>query len=221
MNNKFNNWVTILITGIVGVIFIVWYKEADLFSWFVRALGVCLVLPGIYVLIQSFGDMQSQKAKEISITETEVESVSGKKTDIITRRRSASVSLIVVSICTILLGLWMLIAPGFFVGLLAYLFAAALILYGIYQFVVVGYFARPAVLPWQFYIVPSLFIIAGLVILVTPVHTINATVTLITGILLVLSAINGIVQNRTLHSMNKKMLRQTESQHKEIRQEND
>lgn len=220
MNNKFNNWVTILITGIVGVIFIVWYKEADLLSWFVRALGICLVLPGIYVLVQSVGDMQSQKTKEVSITETEVESASGKKTDIITRRRSASISLIVVSTCTILLGLWMLIYPEFFVGLIAYLFAAALILYGIYQFVVVGYFARPAVLPWQFYIIPSLFIIAGLVIFVTPVHTINATVTLITGILLVLSAINGIAQNVTLRSMNKKMRRQAESSRKEISQDN-
>lgn len=220
MNNKFNNWVTILITGIVGVIFIVWYKEAELLSWFVRALGICLILPGIYVLIQSVGDMQSQKTKEISITETEVESASGKKTDIITRRRSASISLIVVSICTILLGLWMLFFPNFFVGLMAYLFAAALILYGIYQFVVVGYFARPAVLPWQFYIVPSLFIIAGLVIFVTPVHTINATVTLITGILLVLSSINGIAQNMTIRSINKKMRQQAESARKEISQNN-
>ena len=221
MNNRFNNWLTIIITGIVGIFFIVCYKEADLFSWLVRALGLCLVLPGLYVLIESAGNHQGNRT--VTVTETEIETDGRKRSGITTNHGSATTSLLIVSVCTILLGLWMLIAPGFFVGLLCYVFAAILILYGIYQIVGVVYAMRPASLPWQFYIVPSLFIIAGLLILVPPVKTINSTVTLITGILLVVSAINATIQRLAIRSYNKKLTahtaKTTDSQ-KEIQQEN-
>lgn len=195
MNNRFSNWLTILITAAVGVLFIVWHNEVNLFQWLVRALGLVLLVPGAYVLFNSISEIQAKKNNEED---------NGRKA-ITFRRRSAAVSLLIVSIATVFIGLWMLIQPVFFAKLIAYLFAAILLLYGIYQLIVVAYFCRPARLSWQFYVIPGLFVVAGLAILLTPLHKLDAIVTLITGILLVAAALNAIVQAFVVRSLLKQI----------------
>lgn len=88
----------------------------------------------------------------------------------------------------------MLIQPTFFVGLLAYIFAALLILYGIFHIIVIGFWAKPIVLPMWFYVIPVLMIVAGVVLLCTSVRTLNSAVVLITGIALVASAVNSLLE---------------------------
>lgn len=201
MNNRFSNWLTILITAAVGVLFIVWHNEVNLFQWLVRALGVMLLIPGVYVLFHSISEIQARK------TNTNDES----KTAITFRRRSAAISLLIVSGATVFIGLWMLLQPSFFASLIAYLFAAILLLYGIYQLIVVAYYSRPAKLSWHFYIIPSLFMAVSLTILLTSLHTLDSVVTLITGILLLASALNAVVQTIIVRTLIQQINAQAET----------
>ena len=180
MKNNVSTWITVIIMAAVGVIFIVYNSHVDLLAWLVRAIGLVLLVPGIITLITSLNELNNKPTDE--------------KKDTPQRSRSTSQAVVVVSVAEVLVALWMLIAPGFFVHLIVYLFAAALILYGVYTFTTLIYFSKPVKMPWPFYIMPSLSIIAGLVILLTPVRDTSATVTLITGIFLLVIAINTAIQ---------------------------
>ena len=180
MKNNVSTWITVIIMAAVGVIFIVYNSHVDLLAWLVRAIGLVLLVPGIITLITSLNELNNKPSDE--------------KKDTPQRSRSTSQAVVVVSVAEVLVALWMLIAPGFFVHLIVYLFAAALILYGVYTFTTLIYFSKPVKIPWPFYIMPSLSIIAGLVILLTPVRDTSATVTLITGIFLLVIAINTAIQ---------------------------
>ena len=111
--------------------------------------------------------------------------------------------MVVVSVATVAVGLWMIIAPTMFVALLAYLFAALLVIFGIYQLVAIAYFNRDAHFGWYFYVVPAVFIIAGVIILFSSPDTIRNTVALLTGILLIAAAVNALVQNMAIIRLNR------------------
>lgn len=168
-----NNWLTILIVFVVGVLLIVWHQRVDILSWIVMAVGLMLIIPSLYSLISAL----VRKKDDANIT------------------HSASSSTIIASVGALALGIWMVVTPGFFVGLLAYIFGAILILYGIFHIVTIGFWARPFVLPGWMYIIPVLMIGAGVVILCTSVRTIQSTVVLITGIALVASAVNSLCES--------------------------
>lgn len=166
-----NNWFTVIIVFVVGILLIVWHSRIDILSWTVIAMGVVLVLPGLYSLISA---MVRRSRRDIDY--------------------SAATSTSVACIGAIALGVWMIVNPPFFVGLLAYIFGAVLILYGIFHIIVVGFWARPLVLPFGFYIIPVLMICAGVVILCTSVRTMNSVVVLVTGIALVASAVASVME---------------------------
>lgn len=166
MKNNGSSWLTILITAAVGVVLIIFHSQINFLQWIILAMGIAVAAPATYNLFASFGKKQRDSNGNVRI------------------------SGVVASLAAVALGLWMIINPTFFVGLLAYLFAAIMIVYGITQIVILNYMARPARLPFGFYIIPFLVIVAGIIILCTSVHTMNSVVVLITGIMLVLSAIN-------------------------------
>lgn len=176
----------------VGVLFLVWHNEVNLFNWLVRALGVMLMVPGIYLLRSA---LKPNKQSDQS----------GGRRVLSVNNRPASAALTVVSLVTVILGLWMLVAPTFFVGLVAYLFATALLVYGVYQIVTVAYFCRPVIMPWYYYVVPSITVVAGIVIFVTPVRTMNTIVTLLTGLMLIFAAVNWTIQRLAIHSIIRRM----------------
>ncbi|MCM1291987.1 MAG: DUF308 domain-containing protein [Bacteroides sp.] len=196
MKNRFNDWPVILIAAAVGVLFIVWHNKVELFSWLVCAIGILLLIPGIWVLVHA---LRVSGGSETATIEVNGRNETG---------RGSAISMFIVAGATIIVGLWMLINPGFFVGLIVYLFAVALLLYGIYQFAVLIYFTRPAVMPWYFYIIPSIFVIAGIVILMTSVKDIQSTVTLLTGILLVAGAANSLISEVVGRSQSRRLLLQ-------------
>lgn len=188
MNKNFSSWLIVIIAAVAGVLLIAWHKEADLFSWLIRSLGFMIAIPGAYVLFSSLSVI-SRKTK--SDTDTAVVT-SGEA--ITFRKRSVAWSLIIVSAASMILGMWMLIAPSFFIGLVSYLFAVVLILCGILQLIDIIYFSRPQAIPAYFYIAPSLLVVAGVVILSTSVRTIDNVVTLLTGIMLLVYSVNWIVE---------------------------
>ncbi|MCC8072014.1 MAG: DUF308 domain-containing protein [Bacteroidales bacterium] len=170
-----NNWLTILIVFVVGVLLIVWHSRIDIFSWIVIAVGVMLIIPSLYSFISAL--VRKGTVSEGSST------------------HSAATSTLIACVAALALGIWMVVNPPFFVGLIAYIFGGLLVLYGIFHILVVGFWNREFSLPFFFYIIPVLMIVAGVVILATSVRTISSVVVLITGIALVASAVNSVMEN--------------------------
>lgn len=187
-----SNWLTIIIVFVVGILLIVWHQRIDILSWIVISAGLMLVIPGLYSLISAM--VRKKEDGKINY--------------------SASSASIVASVGALALGIWMIVNPAFFVGLLAYIFAAILILYGIYHIIVIGFRAKPIIMPGWFYIIPVLMIIAGVVLLCTSVRTLNSVVVLITGIALVASAVNSMLETVSMTPTRMKQVEQhpTDSQ---------
>lgn len=173
MKNGFN-WLTVLVMFVVGILLIIWHARLDVLNWIIMAVGISLILPGLYdfvIALRSSGG--SEKSQAI---------------------RQMSGSTMIVAVGAIALGVWMLISPSFFVGVMAYAFGAILVFLGIYHIAIVAYLSRPLSLPGFLYIIPGLLIIAGLVILLSSVRTIQSVVVLIMGISLVASSINSLLE---------------------------
>lgn len=172
-----SRFLSAIIFFVVGIILIVMHDRVDLMKWIVVILGIGLILPGlINVAVSAF----SKKAER--------ESLEGAS------HKSAYVTGLVISVFCIALGVAMLIAPDFFAGVMAYLFAAILIAVGVFHILTVGYLAKPYVMPFYFYVVPVLLVAAGVVILFTGVRGLNSIVLLIVGIGLVCSAVNSLLE---------------------------
>lgn len=178
---RFSSFITIVVTAAVGIIFIVWNSHIALLSWFVIAMGICLILPGLVSLIETLTTRYRGRRTVESSGQEEVDFV---------EKRTPSFFTIVASICTVALGVWMILAPDFFIGIIAYLFAAILIVYGLYQIYSLGWLNAGFAMPWFLYVVPVLMVGAGVVIMCTSVHTMNSVVVLLAGIMLVVSAVN-------------------------------
>lgn len=187
--NRSTSWLTIAISAVVGILFIIWHGRIDLLSWIVIAMGILLMVPGIYNLIALiFGKRKTYKS----------ETANSETTVVVSTLPVFSSAL--ASICCVVLGLWMVLKPDFFVGFLAYLFAAVMIVFGVYQIYTLYKMGRSMVIPWYLYIVPIVMAAAGIIIICSSVHTLQDVVVLLTGILLVLVAINGIAQQAITYS---------------------
>ena len=73
-----------------------------------------------------------------------------------------------VSIGSALFGLWLMIMPAFFVGILMYVLGAALIFAGIAQIVKLVSARQWTTVPVGYYAVPVLILVAGLIVLLNP-----------------------------------------------------
>lgn len=69
---------------------------------------------------------------------------------------------------SLLFGLWLIIMPDFFVGILMYVLGAVLVLAGVSQVVNLSVARSWTSVPFIFFIVPILLIIAGIVVLFNP-----------------------------------------------------
>ncbi|MDE5793584.1 MAG: DUF308 domain-containing protein [Muribaculaceae bacterium] len=107
------------------------------------------------------------------------------------RKSTSSISIIstLTAVATGALGLWMLLNPGSFSALLVYVFAAIILLAGLYHISMLGFGFRNARFPFAFYILPILLVGAGVVVFVLgPVKMMNAIV-LVTGIALIVYSV--------------------------------
>lgn len=185
MNGK--SWLTILITALVGVLLIVFYNRGEILTWLVTLLGVCLIIPAAYNLFTTL-----RLRKQLQLEEN-----SGSDAG---RMPAGSVTAsIVASVAGIALGVWMLLTPDFFVGLIVYVFGALLLVYGVYELVWAAWMAKPFRMPVFYYLVPILMIVGGIVILCTSIRTMNQVMMLLTGILLLASAINSTLEYVAMH----------------------
>lgn len=179
---KTNNWLTVAVMFVVGILLIVWHSRIDILQWIVIAVGVALIVPSVYSFIAALTRKRSERtAKEDSV-------------EIRHEGLSAGTSSLWTAVAAAALGIWMLCDPTFFVGLLAYVFGAILILYGIYHIVFISYLSRPVRMPGWVYIIPCLMILSGLALIFTQVRTLNSVIVLVTGIAFVASSVNAVFE---------------------------
>lgn len=202
MKQKLTDWLTIILTAAVGVLFIMWHGEDSLFQWLVRALGVILVIPALYETYIAVRGLQGKLPHKPESMKAVEDDAADAVAELTFGRRAAFTSMLIVSAAAIIAGLWMIIDPATFIGLLAYLLAAVLVLLGVCQLVSMYSVSRTTHLPWYFYIVPSAFVIVGIVILLMSPDKIIATVAMLTGILLLISAINSAMQMAAVSAIN-------------------
>lgn len=175
MNAKSNS-LTAVIFFIAGVLLIIFNDRVNLLAWVSITLGIAFIIPSAYSLYTSL------KAKGGSENKT---------------------GLSVISVGGLVLGLCMCIFPDVFVGIFVYLFAVLMIVGGICHILIISYIDRPLVQPGYLYVIPVMMIIAGIVILFTSLREINSAVVLITGIALVLSALNTFLEYQSRRSLSK------------------
>ena len=74
----------------------------------------------------------------------------------------------IVSLGSLLFGLWLMISPAFFVGILMYVLGAVLVFAGISQIAHLLSARSYAAVPFGYYVMPVLILLAGLVVLANP-----------------------------------------------------
>ena len=177
-------WLAIVVTALAGALFIAWHTKVDVLSWFVVGLGILLVAPAAYILIDALGSFKPKMHR--------YENGEEKPVRMPVKQRFMASALILVSVCTIALGLWMIFNPDFFKSFMAFLFGTVLAVYGVYMVLLCTYMVRPWHAPAWTFLVPAAMIAMGLIIILTPLHNVNneSKVMLISGIMLLLAAIN-------------------------------
>lgn len=86
----------------------------------------------------------------------------------LTAGKQGSRSFPVAGLGSLLFGLWLMIMPAFFVGILMYVLGAILVLAGISQIVNLSAARSWTVVPGGFFVIPVLVLIAGIVVLFNP-----------------------------------------------------
>ena len=74
----------------------------------------------------------------------------------------------IVSLGSLLFGLWLMVSPAFFVGILMYVLGAVLVFAGVSQIAGLLGARSYATVPFGYYVMPVLILFAGLVVLVNP-----------------------------------------------------
>ena len=91
-------------------------------------------------------------------------------------------------------GLSLILRPLLFVEILSYIFAAVLLLGGVYHIVVLFITSRKVGVSLWLYLLPLLVAVAGFVLLITDVRTVEKWVNLITGISLMCISLASLLE---------------------------
>ena len=106
----------------------------------------------------------------------------------------------IISLGSLLFGLWLMVSPAFFVGILMYVLGVVLVFAGISQIANLLNARSYAMVPLGYYVMPVLILLAGIVVLANPFAV--ASVPFI--ILGVSSAVYGITELINIYKFRKK-----------------
>lgn len=165
-----------IVTLILGIALL--FMQATAINVVVMVVGAAFILSAIVDLIVVF---HSKATLEVN----------GEK------KSAASISIVstLTAVATGALGLWMLISPASFSSLLVYVFAAIILLAGLYHICMLAFGFSDARFPFGFYILPILLVATGGVVFVLgPVKMMNAIV-LVTGIALIVYAVCNFIES--------------------------
>jgi hypothetical protein len=76
---------------------------------------------------------------------------------------------------SILLGVWLCVMPDFFINFFMYLLGILLVIGGLQQLLFLNSCRKRTIVPFGFYIVPSLIFLIGIFIIVNPFDTLTST----------------------------------------------
>lgn len=125
---------------ILGLIWVLWPEVAVIYL--VITIGICFILPGLFSLFHYFTR----------------EKVEGEPSPMFPIDGAGS----------ILFGAWLVIMPQFFVNILMYILGALLVLAGVQQWISLVAARKWSTVPYVFYILPTLILITGIMILAYP-----------------------------------------------------
>ena len=134
---------------ILGVVLVMWPEAASIYM--IMVIGACFLLPGIYSIV---GYFLRNKENEVTSPMFPLDGLG-----------------------SLLLGAWLLIMPHFFVNILMYLLGAVLVLAGIQQIATLIRARKWSIVPYGFYVLPSLILLVGILILVYPMDVMANTLT--------------------------------------------
>lgn len=159
---------------VAGIVLIVLHNELQLLNYIAMLVGLVIILPSAFMIYSFFK------------TRNELMPSAG------------GIMALIFSIMAATLGVVMVAKPIIFVGLLTYLLAALLIISGLYHIIYLAASSKIYKFPVWYYILPSLILVAGIVIMVTDLAKIQAVVVLVTGIALVLFAVHSVIASFVL-----------------------
>lgn len=152
---------------IVGLLLVVLHNRAAILEMIIIIIGIMFIVPSCLALIALF----ARKEKRMMSGVAGVPIVGG-----------------------LILGIALVTAPQFFVGFTAYTFAIVLILGAVYKLWALLSWSRRVHFPIGCYIIPTLTLAAGIVILSTDVLRIESVLVLVTGISFMAYAINSLLE---------------------------
>ena len=170
--------ILILIAGIILTI----AHPFNVFSWIIIILGIVFIIPGIYVIATLSSQNQEETLKEKNSPWINIacELVSG--------------------VGSVILGISMIGWHEAYMKFLPIIFGVILILGGCYHFCAMAMALRSFHLPLWLYIMPLTLTIEGSIITFAPKESINEhTIVLMTGLGLIIFAINSITELWVAH----------------------
>lgn len=126
----------------VGILLMAWTEIAVIYL--VIAVGALFAIPGLYG-VASYAIYRMR-----------------------TKRGNLKKTFPIVAVGSLLLGIWLILMPAFFVSILMYFLAILLLLVGLNQFVAFIHSRKIGRVPVIFFIIPLLVMIAGIFILIYP-----------------------------------------------------
>lgn len=178
MKNEKSTLITTLFVFIAGILLIILHNRVSIMESIVVILGFMFLIPSVVSLIIVLLQKRGQN------------------------NRGSSYAGMIPAIGGIVFGLFLVVRPEIFVGIMVYLFAAILILGGLYHILFLAVVSKTVKMPGWFYILPVLMIIAGIAIMFTDLRTLENIVVLITGIALVCFSANSLLEYigyKTIH----------------------
>ena len=133
-----NNFVIRGICAIIMGVLLVAWPEAAI-VYLIIAIGAMFLVPSLFSLVGYF-----------------------------VKGRQLGMMFPIVSVGSLLFGLWLMISPAFFVGILMYVLGAVLVFAGISQIVQLVNARGWTQVPVGYYVMPVLILLAGLVVLLNP-----------------------------------------------------
>ena len=125
---------------VLGLVLVLWPEAAV--TYLVITIGLCFIIPGLFSLLNYFTR----------------EKVEGEPSPMFPIDGAGS----------ILFGAWLVIMPQFFVSILMYVLGALLVLAGAQQLISLVSARKWSTVSYVFYIIPSLILITGIMILAYP-----------------------------------------------------
>lgn len=163
---------------LAGLLLVLLYDEARLMEGIVIVLGIMFLVPSVISLVL----MLSQMSRAMSMPDDETDAVGYSNGGLLP------------SIGGICFGLSLILRPLLFVEILAYLFAIILIIGGLYHIVMLLITSRRISVSLWLYALPVLVAVAGFVLIMTDVRTVEKWVNLITGIALMCFSVASLTE---------------------------